>query len=305
MSANMSSYVVGTCFGITIVTTISLAFIRGWRSYSGITSHRILYFVALSNCIYSQIKITQLNGEKGADCKTAENLSLIFYHGSNTIQLLFYILRYKEVFQRVSLLIIPSIITLIYTSSIPVAILLNQSTVKEDGVCFVNHPIISGYLPLVTNFLASTYMLCLFLTPFCSFLCKRERNKLCSIARASYNLLITNSIAIISNILFNLSLTTSLNTCAPMLSMIDLTLNFIMVCLPYFLSKFLKTPDELSITWSNEELGGNSISRPNPTYSSTGSHVLNFGDITFPSNTFQPSEDIHVKNEITVTTLYK
>ncbi|KAK9761888.1 hypothetical protein K7432_012867 [Basidiobolus ranarum] len=290
VSANVSSYIIGACFGIIVVTVILFAFVRGWTASSGITSHRILYFIALSDCVYSQVKMVQLNSERGKDCIVAENLSLIFYHGSNTLQLIFYILRYREIFQGFWSLMFPSIATLLYASAIPIAAVFNHPNIDPSGVCTVIHPAVSAYLPLATNFLASVYMLALFLFPFLKPLFKREGLKLRQIAAVSCNLFITNSIAIIFNIFFNFSLTTSLNIYAPLLSMIDLTVNFTMVCSPYFLSRLHRSCSE-----QHSDFRSTFVS--DPPLANTQSLVTNSSEVAFPSSSYQREGNLFVTNE--------
>ncbi|ORX93188.1 hypothetical protein K493DRAFT_316128 [Basidiobolus meristosporus CBS 931.73] len=290
VSTSVSSYIVGICFGIILVTAILLVVVRGWTAAPGMTSHRILYFVALSSCVYAQVKMVQLNSQVRDKCIFAEDLSIIFYHGSNTLQLVFYILRYREVFHGVWVLLIPSLITLVYASSIPIAAVLNHSEVEPEGACYVNHPTISAYLPLSTNFAGSAYMLVLFLFPFVKPLFKREGDRLREIATVSCSLFLTNSLAILFNIFFNISLTTSLGPNAPILSMIDLTVNFVMVCLPYFLSQLRKNSSGRD--WSSTESQSNFA--PTPMAQDSQSSAMGPSAATLPTSSAQPMGNIYL-----------
>ncbi|KAK9712416.1 hypothetical protein K7432_007171 [Basidiobolus ranarum] len=244
----LSHYVVGMCFGLTLVIIVNFALIRGWRT-DGIVSHRILYLVAFLNCVYAQVKIVQMNGAQDSNCVIAENLSLFFYHGSNTLQFIYYMVRYREVYGGKWSLVFPVLVTIAYAIGIPVGILLNETSIAPDGSCAVIHHQVSSFLPLITSFITSAYMMIMFLTPFIQQSLKTrsdQNSRLISVAR---NLFVTNSIAITYNMFFNISLITPLGQYAPMLSMIDLTINLLMVCLPYFLTR-LSASQRPSMQWS-------------------------------------------------------
>ncbi|KAK9712361.1 hypothetical protein K7432_007214 [Basidiobolus ranarum] len=254
---SIAHYVVGICFGLTFIVAIIFAFIRGWRT-SGIISHRILYFVALFNCVYAQVKIVQMNGAKNDHCIVAENLSVFFYHGSNTLQFVYYMVRYKEVYGGTWSLAFPIMTALVYAAGIPVSIVLNDTQIAPDGSCSVIHPRVSSLLPLVTAFLISGYMMCMFLAPFVQQCLRTKENQNTQLAFVARNLFVTNSVAITFNMFFNLSLITPLEQYAPLLSMVDLTINFLMVCLPYFLTR-MYTPHGHSFRWSREDQFDDSI----------------------------------------------
>ncbi|KAK9708349.1 hypothetical protein K7432_009689 [Basidiobolus ranarum] len=245
----IAHYVVGICLGLTLVVAASFAFIRGWRT-SGIMSHRILYFVALFNCVYAQVKIVQMNGgSQDNHCGVAENLSVFFYHGSNSLQFVYYMVRYKEVYGGTWSLLFPAIVGVVYAAGIPMSIVLNETQIAPNGSCSVVHPRISSLLPLVTAFILSVYMMCMFLAPFVRQCLKSKAEQNSQLVFVARNLFVTNSIAITFNMFFNLSLITPLEQYAPLLSMVDLTINFLMVCLPYFLTR-LCAPHGNSFRWT-------------------------------------------------------
>ncbi|ORX88911.1 hypothetical protein K493DRAFT_410746 [Basidiobolus meristosporus CBS 931.73] len=192
-----------------------------------------------------------MNGAHDNRCVVAENLSVFFYHGSNTLQYIYYVTRYREVYGGMWSLALPVFVIIVYAAGIPLSIILNETAIAADGSCSVIHPPISSFLPLTASFMVSVYMLIMFLAPFVKqcMLPSEDRNpQLVFVAR---NLFITNTIAICFNIFFNLSLITPLEQYAPLLSMVDLTINYLMVCLPYFLTR-LCTARGNSFRWTAE-----------------------------------------------------
>ncbi|ORX98095.1 hypothetical protein K493DRAFT_313790 [Basidiobolus meristosporus CBS 931.73] len=160
--------------------------------------------------------------------------------------------RYKEVYGGTWLLVLPIVTTVVYAAGIPVSIILNATQINPDGSCSVIHPQVSSLLPLVTAFIISVYMMSMFLAPFVQQCLRSKENQNPQLAFVARNLFVTNSIAITFNMFFNISLITPLEQYAPLLSMVDLTVNFLMVCLPYFLTR-LYTPHGHSFRWTCED----------------------------------------------------
>ncbi|ORX88498.1 hypothetical protein K493DRAFT_306579 [Basidiobolus meristosporus CBS 931.73] len=255
----VAHYVVGLCFGLTLVVIINFALIRGWRT-DGIISHRILYLVAFFNSVYAQVKIVQMNGSHDDNCIIAENLSVFFYHGSNTLQFIYYMARYREVYGGSWSLLFPALTTVVYAAGIPLSIILNETSIAPDNSCIVTHPRVSSLLPLITAFIVAAYMMVMFLTPFVQQSLKTKGDQNSRLMFVARNLFITNTIAILFNMFFNISLITPLEQYAPMLSMIDLTINIVMVCLPYFLTRLRGSTGQWSSTPHSADIPRDHIS---------------------------------------------
>jgi hypothetical protein len=220
-------YGVGICFGITLCFLI-LFLVKHAKKRN--VSTRLIYLMAVVDMMYYHVKIPQLNGVNN-DCGTQEALSVLFYLGSNLILYIFYVYRYVEVYEWNAKRLIPVIILIgVFATAIPVSIFSNVTTITK-GVCTVRHPPISAYFPSATCFVISGYMMVLFLLPLLKGNFKDSLKK--SVAKSVF---ITNTIAMVSTVLFNATLSSPVGQYAPLTSSFDLMINYVMVCLPYFVT---------------------------------------------------------------------
>lgn len=230
-------YGVGLSFGIVLCTLIAfhISVARSKMTFSlrDGTSLKLVWFMGLFNIAYFVVKFFQMNGINN-DCGTQEALSVAFYLGSNLILYLFYVSRYIEVYGWKANVLVPVLVLiLVFAAAIPVSILSNVTLIK-GGTCEVYHPPISALFPSITCFIISAYMMALFLYPlFQSINFTSDARK----KRLALNIFGTNFIALVSTVLFNATLSTPAGAYAPLTSSLDLMINFLMVCLPYFLVK--------------------------------------------------------------------
>ncbi|KAJ3329744.1 hypothetical protein HDU76_007232 [Blyttiomyces sp. JEL0837] len=266
----IETWVVGLCFGMVVTVALSLLWRRRLSDFDirqGKKTLPALYctivtslgyllvgiFVTGALSLYAtstleiltikanrtdfplyQVKLGQFAGF--IDCASQLYLSAVLLYCAGTFQYLFFIFRYLEIYrgkqpQRYAM--VAGILTLIFTASIPINIALDGTYTSQAGVCMIIRPPISYYYPVVTDIVLVIYMTVLITLPLfqtCDFTSDTKTQKLAMV------LLITNSIAMGSTLLFNISSgIASLSPYGPMLSSINVTLLCTCSCFPYFM----------------------------------------------------------------------
>ncbi|KAI8816871.1 uncharacterized protein EV422DRAFT_272863 [Fimicolochytrium jonesii] len=275
----MMDPVVGMMCGVAVcflITTVVAAIFHALVGFSG-PSHRLLYFVGLFSLGYYIIKFPQLSSPS-ADCDVLEAFSVLLYLGAHVVLSVFFVIRNVEVYGWDNHWMIP-VLGLIGGLCLAILVsLMSNTTTFIDGVCHVNHPPISAYLPSALVFAISSITLYLFLRPLLpKTRPKPSINATTMIERTAVvttppdppatieltaapdpptpsivdarngptkraiavRLFVTTAIAVTFTIFFNATLNTPvIADYAPLISSLDLMLNHTMVCLPYLLTRW-------------------------------------------------------------------
>ncbi|KAJ3332349.1 hypothetical protein HDU76_000511 [Blyttiomyces sp. JEL0837] len=222
---------------------------------------------------YAQIKIFQLGG-LGDNCAMQLQATSFTYFGACALQYVFAIFRYLEVHgKRMQRYVIPAaVLTFIFTASIPINIALDVAHVSPEGACQNVRPPISYYFPMVTDVLLVTYLTILFTEPLFKAANFTADSTLKSKA---ITILVTNSIAMGSTLIFHITLATPVTLYGPITSSLNLMIVCTCSCLPYFMfgnQPPTGTPAVTSRAGSSGHIKKGSLSVPADEIDLEGSH---------------------------------
>lgn len=151
---------------------------------------------------------------------------------------IFFLLRYIEVYLMTWRVIPVGICIAVFTASIPISILSNE-TKRVGTTCRVEHSDISAWLPAGASIALAILIVVLFLEPILSnasglFVADKK------VRRAGYLVFLSMTFAAAFTVFFHVSLATPLEKFAPVLSSIDATINLASMTIPHFYVRLLQ-----------------------------------------------------------------
>ncbi|KAJ3330186.1 hypothetical protein HDU76_006239 [Blyttiomyces sp. JEL0837] len=139
------------------------------------------------------------------DCTVQLRASIFLNFGACIFQYLFAIFRYLEIYrgeEAKRYAAVALILTLMFTASIPINIVLATTYLSPAGVCLSIRPPISYYYPMIVDVILVSFMTALFTIPLFQI---SNFNPDARLKRIGITVLAANSVAMASTLLFNFS----------------------------------------------------------------------------------------------------